>query len=857
LCTRCYEPYQVWDWFNPNKFNFKIHIPGSEQIGKYQLVGKIQKKDGDITYDVYGVPADDHHDGDEAAPEFYVIFNPWSSEDVDVSYPQEHELDFFALDDGYQYAPYDGGKQKWTLEPCSKIVFDHAIQRVAGKTSASDVSFEIVDLVSCNAGHDGFDEWELEHDNNGGYTLGFDPLQDSSFNPSEMIAGTWGGTLYEFIDQGYPSAFDEPHKAPDIIKLWEDKDKNPVGQCLHFGALGASLTRSVGIPSKMITTLDGKEAHNPELPWNYHVWAEVWIDSEWKPIATTYQVGPKSRCDALYQTEIESGDDVNGFADGVLTDKVVPHWIFWWKLEKDDILDNYKGCLASTLRLTEAEFGGDQIEINVTTEKSQYALGEDVIINITVTNNKDTRVTENLTTVVTGMAAGGLMDCEFEDVREITIPSHSTITETCMLPQEDHARNRHYTVMSYTSDVRDSTEFYVVGGINLTVILPETVLINEAFDVRLIVENIANVPVDNIEIDADFGYDANVAGAPINFTILTLAPGATNTTIWVVSMPDDGYQSMLFTARAERGDYEQISTGPEVMSNPFLRVDVEVPPSVQKDTTFGVDITIVNEGDLAADDVQSELTLPPELTTSDDLIKPIGTIDPHANTTIVWNIAANEAGTSAFTIVTSSSTDSGEDVIFIPIFIYDHDLEVSVEESQIEADGDLHIINMTIHNLGNVEDSVLLQYLVTDPDISFSIYDVDERIIAQPVTVPASGDKILNLKIIPEYETTGTITIHATSELDPTASDSANVEVSIWVHNAPVLSLGEVCPTSGNATTTFTYSVNYTDADNDPPSFITVIIDGAPYAMNVRAEQDSNYTNGEIYEYISTLGIIF
>ncbi len=372
----------------------------------------------------------------------------------------------------------------------------------------------------------------------------------------------------------------------------------------------------------------------------------------------------------------------------------------------------------------------------------------------------------------------GVVSYVWNDIQPISVPSHTTYNKTYTLSKNDYKFNGQFYVYSNIDNIGNTTQFNVAGGLkNLTVILPETVLINESFDVRLIVENIADIPIDNIEIDADFGSDATVTGAPMNFIIPTLASGATNTTTWVVSISDDGYQCMEFSTQSERGDYERISTGTEVMSNPFLRVDVEVPSSVQKDSTFAVNVTIVNEGDLAAENVQSELSLPPELTTSDDLIRYIGTIDPHANTTILWNITANEAGTSAFTIVTNSSTTSGEDVIFIPIFIYDHDLELSVEQSQIEADGELHIINMTIHNLGDVEDSVLLQYLVTNSDISFSIYDGNERIIAQPVTVPANGDKILNLKIIPEYDATGAITTHATSELDPTAADSINIEV--------------------------------------------------------------------------------
>jgi PKD repeat protein len=780
-CT--YE--RIWDWhdpLNPNKFKFKVHIPGNEQVGKYQLIGEIQKKDGDITYDTYG--------DDEDAPEFYVIFNPWSSEDVDVKDMPGHEISFFISNEGYEYEPYNVFlPEKWTLNPGDKEIFGTVMERASGETSASKVAEEILDLIICNAGYDGHDQFDLEHTNEG-YTLPSDygDLQHiDSFDTSEILPGYWSGInpyTHETSD-GYKKA--TIGNVPDIIHDWKNDEKQ-YGQCHYFAPLGTSLLRSIGIPSRMITTIDGKIAQNPREQWNFHCWAEIWdghsLDKDkWKAVATTEQMGPSSRCAPVLKTMTESyycSDTMpptpQDFVQEVLTDKVAPWLLFWWHLEKDNIVESYTSCTASTNVLRYGA-NSEQLEINVSTNKPEYALGEDVLIRINVTNNKDVQITENLTVVITGMASGGLMDYRFSDTKEINILPHSTITEDYVLKQEDYVINRYYTVFSYINETNGWAKFIINSRLNLTVTLPETVLINETFDVTLETKNTLGIPITNIEIQADFPYYADVTGAPIKFTIPTLAPDATNTTTWVVSMPDDGYQSMVFSAQSERGDYEQIATGTEVMSNPFLRVDVEVPSSVQKDSTFGVNVTIVNEGDLAAEDVQSTLYLPPELTTSDDLIKYIGTIDPHANTTIVWNIAANEAGTSAFTIVTNSSTTSGEDVIFIPIFIYDHDLELSVEQSQIEADGELHIINMIIHNLGNVEDSVLLQYLVTNPDISFSIYDGDERIISQPVTVPANGDKMLNLKIVPEYEATGAITIHATSELDPTASDSINIEV--------------------------------------------------------------------------------
>lgn len=69
-------------------------------------------------------------------------------------------------------------------------------------------------------------------------------------------------------------------------------------------------------------------------------------------------------------------------------------------------------------------------------------------------------------------------------------------------------------------------------------------------------------------------------------------------------------------------------------------------------------------------------------------------------------------------------------------------------------------------------------------------------------------------------------------------------------NTAPALSEGSVSPASGDVTTSFTYTVNYTDADDDPPVSITVAIDGGtPASMTVKAGEDGDYTNGEIFEY--------
>ena len=77
--------------------------------------------------------------------------------------------------------------------------------------------------------------------------------------------------------------------------------------------------------------------------------------------------------------------------------------------------------------------------------------------------------------------------------------------------------------------------------------------------------------------------------------------------------------------------------------------------------------------------------------------------------------------------------------------------------------------------------------------------------------------------------------------------------VASVANTPPVLSSGQVSPTTGDTTTTFTYSVTYTDADNDPPTSITVSIDGAAaQTMTKKTGEDGDYTNGEVYEYTTS-----
>lgn len=65
--------------------------------------------------------------------------------------------------------------------------------------------------------------------------------------------------------------------------------------------------------------------------------------------------------------------------------------------------------------------------------------------------------------------------------------------------------------------------------------------------------------------------------------------------------------------------------------------------------------------------------------------------------------------------------------------------------------------------------------------------------------------------------------------------------------SAPTLQSAAVSPASGTATTAFTYSVTYTDADNQAPFAVEAVIDGVVRRMGEVSAADTTYSDGKAY----------
>ena len=71
--------------------------------------------------------------------------------------------------------------------------------------------------------------------------------------------------------------------------------------------------------------------------------------------------------------------------------------------------------------------------------------------------------------------------------------------------------------------------------------------------------------------------------------------------------------------------------------------------------------------------------------------------------------------------------------------------------------------------------------------------------------------------------------------------------------NEPILTDGSVGPSSGNITTNFIYTVNYSNPNNEAPLFVRIKIDDIEYDMNKQDSDDSIYTDGCLFNYTKNL----
>lgn len=71
--------------------------------------------------------------------------------------------------------------------------------------------------------------------------------------------------------------------------------------------------------------------------------------------------------------------------------------------------------------------------------------------------------------------------------------------------------------------------------------------------------------------------------------------------------------------------------------------------------------------------------------------------------------------------------------------------------------------------------------------------------------------------------------------------------------SAPTLTSGGVNHTAGTPQTEYTFTVTYTDADNQAPFAMELVLDGVVRIMQPANPGDTNYVDGRVYQYTTKL----
>ena len=156
--------------------------------------------------------------------------------------------------------------------------------------------------------------------------------------------------------------------------------------------------------------------------------------------------------------------------------------------------------------------------------------------------------------------------------------------------------------------------------------------------------------------------------------------------------------------------------------------------------------------------------------------------------------------------------------------------------------------------------AVIYSDLNNDPPAELTVrIDSDA---AQPMSAVGPADRDYTDGSVYEYKTklsAGTHT-YAFAATDWSANATGNAGTHsgptiVASGSPPVLSNGNVTPQTSRSETEFTFEVLYADPDDEPPSEITVEIDGEAKAMVPAVPGDTSYAEGVLYQYKTTLGL--
>jgi len=696
------------------KITLDLHVPGNAQIGQYSLTAQLNESNGGTVLDTQDCP-----------DTFAIIFNPWSGEDADVYAAglSATEVTHYALAsrDWNYYGSSSSGALgeaiQWNMGTTDNMVFQRAIEQAIGNTSAAAVSRQLTTITRYVSG---------------------DPDTD-------VILGRWGPGFYSVDWKDVPAIVNSPG--------------HPTGQCMDMAALLVSLHRTLGIPTRMLVC-EPSGGHGGPV-WNFHCWGEVVPTGAWRAADGTYDIGPSPRTSADFVDMAIYSNHMYTY-DAAAAARIDIRGLY--------VVTPSPGTGGATATTT------SELGITVEPGKPEYLIGDEVRVNVTVTNNGTNVLDVALNvSVVQEFYNGTMRALPSLGPRPITVNPGQSVVESFTITRAAYQYQGTYRVSATAGGATSEGRFVVNDGLDVSAVLAPVADEPSLFDVTATVRDVLARDVADLHVEVYFPAGASVPSNPITFNPSLVRAGESASQTWRVQFTERGQTGVVCFAHSEDAGHDRANADADVRGSAKLYCWFEETPVVRRGQAAPMRSWVENIGGVAVD-ANVTFTVPGDIATTVGSPQVLAGLGAGEKRSIEFSATPSAAG--RFAILMEASEPGGSACLAVgPVVAFEASRSLSLAAIPAAVPCSQHShVRLALTNLSPLDDDVLISSHASNPGVLYAIFDGTARVLGVPVHVAAGSQKNLDLEIQPGI-VGACITVNSVSIHDPSAAATTEVQL--------------------------------------------------------------------------------
>lgn len=646
-----------------NKATFTIEVPADNPVGIYKL--KVTFGDRPLTAEhsvfiIFDVPPSLA----DAETKAY-LYDEGGTRDENsyhILYPSVDRLT-----KGTKRWYRNWSERNYVLSPFDRSQFLKVIEAINGATSENTVAEKLMNAIS-------------------------NIIKYSSVNGLYNVLSMFAGVTKEKFKDAYRGI-----EKPLVM-----------GQCLDYANGLASVMRSIGIPARVATKIEAGG-------FLYHQWTEAYLE---KPDEGTDRWFMYDAMDNLGETDPPKGKGTRAAGDGPPTDYSRSGFEVIvgdtdWKVDggmfrtqftnpptnnrvglrrmganaADALFEKCEKKHYSDANCPDIDPDGPDPFVSLTLDQSEYRVGETATATLEILNTDPIERTFDFSfrffifeaggdgrdafgDPVAGIPGTGVLGTTLlSETQTLQLPANSSV----VLPFSITLDDVNFGIDGFGAEVfatagSDSehalVDLVLKPAYELLITEPPSPMIDEPFTIDATLANVVSAPITNLAVTLDvpefYGtFDTltrHVSSLDVGgdvrfswnlFAVTDARPHLQHFRVLVTSN-DGGMQDEAFTVQLQRP------------ATPLIRIE-QLPTQVLVGQAFQAVFEVENIGDVTLAGSIANLSLPPNLSTTDPLTQIIGDLTAGQRTNVQWNLMANATGSGLLTVSVQDATAQNND----------------------------------------------------------------------------------------------------------------------------------------------------------------------------------------------------